>query len=444
MEALLHQISPARRAQLAPTPPAQAACHQTSAKHQHVRQHATVQPTSQWAASAEKCQPACTSNSQVQPYGDCGAAVKDGCGGACELKCSSKSQCMFGTKSFAEVGVCVPFPEPTTCYGLGLPPPIELGSWNDSCRSTPIGGNCTATCPDKYQPGSSGPPTVACTVEPARGLVWGEPVGSCERVNDAPSFIKGASTITVNEDSAAYSSRWAGSISAGPNEAYQTVSFAVACSNAVLFSAAPQLSPAGVLSFTPAANASGSSVCKVTLVDSEGAKSAPEQLTVVVKPVNDPPSFTAGPIVTVAEDSGAYSATWATDMSAGPGESQPLAFTLSCFSAIAALFTVAPAMDTTGRLSFTPGPDMFGSASCTVRLTEQEAGDLLSTAPLTIVVTPGEAIASSSSRSNSSTRTRYRGPRIVYLHPCELSSMLREAREDTNFSTSASHQQQYP
>lgn len=66
------------------------------------------------------------------------------------------------------------------CYGLGLPPALEQGAWNDTCLYTPISQNCSATCSDQYQPGSSGPPTSACTVHPARGLVWSEPVGSCE------------------------------------------------------------------------------------------------------------------------------------------------------------------------------------------------------------------------------------------------------------------------
>jgi hypothetical protein len=48
-------------------------------------------------------------------------------------------------------------------------------------------------------------------------------------------------------------------------------------------------------------------------------------------------------------------------------------------------------MDAIGRLSFTPGPDMFGNASCTVRLTEQIPDGLSATASLYIVVKPGES-----------------------------------------------------
>ncbi|WIA34855.1 hypothetical protein OEZ86_013153 [Tetradesmus obliquus] len=73
-----------------------------------------------------------------------------------------------------------------TCYALGLPPALDLGKWITACLSTPIGSNCTATCPDKYQPGSSGPPTVACTVDAVRGLTWSAPAGSCELIAVPP------------------------------------------------------------------------------------------------------------------------------------------------------------------------------------------------------------------------------------------------------------------
>jgi hypothetical protein len=107
--------------------------------------------------------------------------------------------------------------------------------------------------------------------------------------------------------------------------------------------------------------------------------------------VNHAPSFKAGAAtITVAEDSGAYSAAWATNISAGPGESDPLAFTVNCSAAPAALFAVEPAADAAGRLTFTPAADNFGNASCTVTLTEQMAGGMSAAAPLTIVVTPGE------------------------------------------------------
>jgi hypothetical protein len=116
--------------------------------------------------------------------------------------------------------------------------------------------------------------------------------------------------------------------------------------------------------------------------------------------VNDPPSFTPGSIVTVAEDSVPYSAAWATNISSGPGESEPLSFTVNCSTASAVLFAVQPSMDAAGVLAFTPAANMFGNASCTVTLTEQMAGGLSAAAPLTIVVTPGAALASALQKHN--------------------------------------------
>jgi hypothetical protein len=54
------------------------------------------------------------------------------------------------------------------------------------------------------------------------------------------------------------------------------------------------------------------------------------------------------------------------------------------------MFAVAPAVsNATGRLSFTLGANQFGSAICTVTLTEQMAGGLSVAKPLTIEVAPG-------------------------------------------------------
>jgi hypothetical protein len=109
--------------------------------------------------------------------------------------------------------------------------------------------------------------------------------------------------------------------------------------------------------------------------------------------VNDKPSFTAGGAVIVAEDSAPYSAAWATNISSGQGESDPLAFKVNCSTASAGLFAVAPAVNSAGQLSFSPAASMFGNASCTVTLTEQMAGGLSDSKPLSIEVTPGEGIA---------------------------------------------------
>jgi hypothetical protein len=113
---------------------------------------------------------------------------------------------------------------------------------------------------------------------------------STAAVNDAPSFAVAAAdrTITVVEDSTTYvQNNWATAVSAGPGETDNGLVFAVSCSssaNFTMFTAPLRLTNAGMLSFTPAANAFGTTVCNVTLVDSGGLRSATEQLTVIITP----------------------------------------------------------------------------------------------------------------------------------------------------------------
>jgi hypothetical protein len=109
--------------------------------------------------------------------------------------------------------------------------------------------------------------------------------------------------------------------------------------------------------------------------------------------VNQAPTFATGPsIVTVLESSGAYSAPWASDISAGPGDAdigQAVTFSVTCDAAAAALFSKQPAVSTSGVLSFTPAADKSGSSKCNVTLSEEGSGGLSVTSTLTVVVTAG-------------------------------------------------------
>jgi hypothetical protein len=189
-------------------------------------------------------------------------------------------------------------------------------------------------------------------------------------VNDAPSFT-GGGDVSVLEDSGAYSGPWASSISAGPGESGQSVSFSVTNSNNSLFAVQPAIDPSGNLNFTVAANANGPATVTVTLSDNGGtanggvATSAPQTFTINITAVNDAPSFTSSGNVTVNEDSGAYSAPWASAISAGPHESgQTVTFFAS--NNQNALFSVQPSINSAGVLTFTPAPNAFGTATVTV------------------------------------------------------------------------------
>ncbi|MFM7931332.1 MAG: Ig-like domain-containing protein, partial [Pirellula sp.] len=104
-----------------------------------------------------------------------------------------------------------------------------------------------------------------------------------------------------------------------------------------------------------------------------GQQSATGTITMSVGPINDPPQFTAGGNVTVLEDSAAYLAPWATNILAGPPAATdentgPNAQTVSfeVTTSNDAMFSVRPAVDAAGRLSFTLAKDANGSVSIVV------------------------------------------------------------------------------
>jgi methionine-rich copper-binding protein CopC len=90
-------------------------------------------------------------------------------------------------------------------------------------------------------------------------------------VNDAPSFT-GGGNVVVDSNGGAYSqANWATSISAGPNETGQALTFEVtANTNTALFASGPAISSSGTLTFTPAAGATGSASITIQLRDDGG------------------------------------------------------------------------------------------------------------------------------------------------------------------------------
>ena len=101
--------------------------------------------------------------------------------------------------------------------------------------------------------------------------------------------------------------------------------------------------------------------------------SDPATMSFWVSEVNDPPTFTPGPaIVTVAEDSGAYSAAWATDVSPGPASesAQTVQFLPDGPNPVSQpgipnMFAEMPAINSDGVLTFKLLPDRFGLATVT-------------------------------------------------------------------------------
>ncbi len=197
-------------------------------------------------------------------------------------------------------------------------------------------------------------------------------------VNDAPSFTPGGD-VTVLEDSAAYSAGWATAISTGPSdESAQTINFNIVnVSNAILFSAVPVVDATGNLSFTVAADEAGTSTVTINIMDDGGTAnggvdtSADITFDIIVTDVNDAPSFTKGADETALEDAGAQSVVgWATVLSAGPASEAGQVLSFNVSNNNNALFSVQPAVNASGDLTYTPNVDANGATVVTISVSD--------------------------------------------------------------------------
>lgn len=217
-------------------------------------------------------------------------------------------------------------------------------------------------------------------------------------VNDAPVFTAGPNQ-TVNEDAGAQTvAGWATGIDDGDGDVVQVLNFNVTNDNNALFSTQPAVSPTGTLSYTPAANANGTTLVSVRLLDDGGTasggvnQSAIQTFTITVTAVNDAPSYTAGANQTVNEDAGPQIVNpWATAISAGPADEsgQTLGFNITG-NTNAALFATAPAVSPTGVLTYTPAADASGVASLTLILSDNGSNtppNVNTSAPQTFTIT---------------------------------------------------------
>ena len=201
-------------------------------------------------------------------------------------------------------------------------------------------------------------------------------------VNDEPAFTA-ANPATVLEDAGAQSvAGWVTAFDPGPaNESGQGVlGYTVSnVSNAALFSVAPSVATNGTLSYTPAANASGSATFDVVVQDDGGTAnggddtSSIQTFTITVTAVNDEPSFTAADPAASNEDAGIQTLSGWASFNAGPdeGSQSVLAYTVSAISN-PTLFSTAPSVANDGTLSYTAAADEFGTS--TFAVTVQDDG----------------------------------------------------------------------
>ena len=239
-------------------------------------------------------------------------------------------------------------------------------------------------------------------------------------VNDTPSFTAGSSQTVLEDASLQTIAGWAAGISAGPsNESDQTLHFNITTDNDGLFEQLPAIDPAtGNLTYKPAADRNGTANVSISLSDSgDGSNTSADQtFSITVVSVNDAPFFTKGSNITVGEDSGVYSASWATAISRGNTLEADQTVTFHVTTNNDTLFQTGPEISPEGILTFTPKENANGIATVTVILSDNggtEDGGKDSSEAMTFVITISpdndaptiSAIADQSMNEDASSKT---------------------------------------
>ncbi|ETR69958.1 MAG: hypothetical protein OMM_03585 [Candidatus Magnetoglobus multicellularis str. Araruama] len=210
-----------------------------------------------------------------------------------------------------------------------------------------------------------------------------------EPKNDPPTFDLHYQKLTIKEDQGEQTYQMAKNILPGPSDEStqsQNLSFDISVSNPDLFTVQPQMTSDGKLTFEAGENQSGDCTVFVKLNDNQPENNISPVKTFIlsISDVNDPPSFTMGPNLTIKEGAMAqYKLNWATNISAGaPNEYfQTLTFELEATDK--SLFLEQPKLRDDGMLSYTPDPDAFGATQVFVTLKDsggtQNGGDDTST-----------------------------------------------------------------
>jgi hypothetical protein len=197
-------------------------------------------------------------------------------------------------------------------------------------------------------------------------------------VNDQPS-LTASNPAAVNEDAGAQTvASWATfNPGGGTDEAAQTATYTVSnISNAALFATAPAVDANGQLTYTPAANVSGTSTFDVAVQDSGGTAnggvdtSATQTFTITVNAVNDQPSFTnaGNQTLTAWTNTAQTVANWANTFNFGANETgQAVADFIVSITSGNTLFTSLPDVANDGTLTYTPNGTP-GTATISVQL----------------------------------------------------------------------------
>jgi hypothetical protein len=196
-------------------------------------------------------------------------------------------------------------------------------------------------------------------------------------VNDAPT-LDALSNVTVFEDATEQTVNLSGISVGQSNEAGQVLSVTAVSSNPALVSdpTVQYTSPnaTGTLRFTPAANQTGTATITVTVTDDGGGTNSFQRtFTITVDPVNDAPTLSQPANIVINEDAGEQTVNL-TGITAGPPNESGQGLAVTAISDNTGLIpdpTVTyTSPSSTGTLKFTPVPNVFGTATVTVTMTD--------------------------------------------------------------------------
>jgi hypothetical protein len=149
----------------------------------------------------------------------------------------------------------------------------------------------------------------------------------------------------------------------------QSLFFNVNTNHNALFELLPEISPIGLLSFKPAANAYGTARVDIVLNTDLQFISEPQSFTITILPVNDPPSFVPGINCLINEDAGLQTSAWASQIKSGPlNESDQLLEFIVQEIDRPDLFEILPTISSTGVLTYQIASNVHGVANVTVYL----------------------------------------------------------------------------
>ena len=218
-------------------------------------------------------------------------------------------------------------------------------------------------------------------------------------VNDEPSFALAAGPAAVAEDAGLQTiAGFANTFDAGPadEDASQSVLrydvSVTSTTGGLAFAQAPAVAADGTLTYASAPNSNGTAQVKIAVIDTGGIANGGDDtsqdltFTISIDALDDAPTFTfALATATSDEDASTSLAGFATITNGGPDEaSQVLTFALTADAGATVAFATAPALASTGTLTYVPAAHDNGSAAYQVTLSD--GNTTTAPKPLTIAV----------------------------------------------------------